>query len=304
MTFSQMIKEKWLFGGVAIRIIAINIFIFLLINLFYNIDNAFMLRHDGGLNYWVDKVFILPDSLILILKRPWTLFTHMFSHIGFLHLLFNMIWFYFGAQLFKSFLGDKRLAYVYVLGGLAGATTQILAANFIPFFVANSGGGMLGASAAVSSVFVAIAFYKPMFQIPVLGLFQIRLIYIALIMILSDFLRVTDYTSVAHMAHLGGAIFGILAINQLSLLDRFIKRMDGFFWIFSGGFSKMRSRIFMRKTVQPQASHYHKADEQYFESKKEIQEKVDAILDKIKVKGYDGLTKAEKEYLFTHKDRL
>jgi hypothetical protein len=80
--------------------------------------------------------------------------------------------------------------------------------------------------------------------------------------------------------------------------------MDRFFWIFSGGFTKIRSRLFMRKTVQPKAQHYHKADEQYFESKKEIQDKIDAILDKIKSKGYDGLSKSEKDYLFTHKDRL
>lgn len=304
MTFSQVLKEKWSYGGVTIRIIAINSIIFLLINLFYNIDNAFMLRQGSGLNSWVDKVFILPDSFMLILKRPWTLFTHMFSHAGFLHLLFNMLWFYYGAQLFKNFLGEKRLLYVYILGGLSGAAIQVLSANFIPFFVANSGGGMLGASAAVSSVFVAVAFYKPMFQIMLFGLIPIRLIYIALIMILSDFLRVTDYTNVAHMAHLGGALFGILAINKLAWFDRLITRLDSFFWVFSGGFSKMRSRMFMRKTVQPKAQHYHKADENYFETKKEIQDKIDAILDKIKVKGYDGLTKAEKDYLFSHKDKL
>jgi hypothetical protein len=39
-------------------------------------------------------------------------------------------------------------------------------------------------------------------------------------------------------------------------------------------------------------------------TKQEIQFKVDAILDKIKRKGYDGLTKAEKEYLFNQKDKL
>ncbi len=304
MTFSQMLKEKWLYGGMTIKIIAINIVFFLIINLFYNIDNAFMLRNGAGLDSWVNSIFILSDNFKLILIRPWTLFTHMFSHQGFLHLLFNMLWFYYGAQLFKNFLGDKRLVYMYILGGLAGALAQILAANFIPFFIANSGGGMLGASAAVSAVFMAVAFYRPNFQVMLFGLLEVRLIYIALIMLLSDFLRLTDMTNVAHMAHLGGALFGVLAINQLPLFDRFTARLDRFFWIFSGGTSKIRSRIFMKKKVQPQATHYHKADEKYFESKKEVQEKIDAILDKIKAKGYDSLSKSEKEYLFTHKDRL
>jgi membrane associated rhomboid family serine protease len=304
MTFSQLIKEKWLFGGVAIRIIAINILFFLIINLFVNIDNAFMMRDGHGLNSWVENIFMLHNDFKLILTKPWSLLTHMFSHQGFLHLLFNMIWFYFGAQIFKNFLGDKRLVYVYLFGGLFGAFTQVLAANFIPFFQESAAVPMLGASAAVSSVFIAVAFYKPTFEVMLFGLFPVRLIYIALLLMLSDFLRVTDYTSVAHMAHLGGAVFGILVISKLILFDRFVNQMDRFFWIFSGGFSKMRSRIFLRKQTPPAAQHFHKADEKYFESKKEIQEKIDAILDKIKAKGYDALTKNEKDYLFTHKDRL
>lgn len=64
----------------------------------------------------------------------------------------------------------------------------------------------------------------------------------------------------------------------------------------------MRSRS--QSKAQTKAQHFHKADERYFESKKEVQDKVDLILDKIKAKGYDGLTKAEKDYLFTYKDRL
>jgi len=304
MTFSQFLKEKWLFGGVAIRIIAINIILFLIINLFYNIDNAFLLREGSGFGAIVRGVFILPSDFMSIVQKPWTLFTHMFAHEGFLHLAFNMLWFYFGAQLFVQFLGEKRLIYVYLVGGLVGATAQVLAANFLPFFMISINAGMLGASAAVTAVFVAVAFYRPMFQVMFFGIFPIRIIYVALIMILSDFLRATDYTHVAHLAHLGGAVFGVFTANQLRLFDRFVARMDRFFWIFSGGFTKIRSRLFMRKTVQPKAQHYHKADEQYFESKKEIQDKIDAILDKIKSKGYDGLSKSEKDYLFTHKDRL
>jgi membrane associated rhomboid family serine protease len=305
MTFTEVLKEKWRYGGWAVKIITINVIVFLFINLILNIDEAFLLRQQGsGYSSWVRTLFVLPDDFLTIAKRPWTILTHMFAHEGFFHLAFNMLWFYYGAQLFRQFLGDKRLIYVYILGGIAGALAQVLATNFIPWFQTSIYSGLIGASGAVYAVFIAVAFYRPMTPIMLFGLFQVRLVYIAMFLVISDFVRLTSLTNVSHMAHLGGALFGILAIAQLGVFDRLINRIDRFFWIFSGGFSKMRSRLFLRSKPQPKAQHYHKADERYFETKKEVQDKIDAILDKIKHKGYDGLSKAEKDYLFTHKDRL
>jgi membrane associated rhomboid family serine protease len=305
MTFTEVLKEKWRFGGWTVKIITINVIVFLFINLILNIDEAFLLRHQGnGYSSWVRTLFVLPDDFLSIAKRPWTIITHMFAHEGFFHLAFNMLWFYYGAQLFKQFLGDKRMIYVYILGGVVGAFAQVLATNYIPYFQTSIYSGLIGASGAVYAVFIAVAFFRPMTPIMLFGLFEVKLVFIAMFLVISDFLRLTSLTNVAHMAHLGGALFGVLAIAKLGLFDRLINRMDRFFWIFSGGFSKMRSRMFMRRKPQPKEQHYHKADERYFESKKEVQDRIDAILDKIKHKGYDGLSKAEKDYLFTHKDRL
>jgi membrane associated rhomboid family serine protease len=303
MTFRELIRDQWRNGGWSIKIIAINLLVFLIINLFINLDRAFLIEDSGFVSFY-RALFILPSSFFDILTHPWTIVTHMFAQQDFWHFFFNMLWFYFGSRLFVQFLGDKRLLYVYLFGGLFGALMQVLATNFIPFFVAGGSGGMLGASAAVSAVFIAIAFYKPTFEVMLFGLFPVRIIWIGVIMLLSDFLRVTDLTNVAHVAHLGGAAAGALCISNLARFDRIVARISGFFWIFSGGFSKMRSRIFIRKKVTPEAKHFHKSDEAYFESKKEIQEKIDQILDKIKSRGYDGLTKAEKDYLFSHKDKL
>lgn len=309
MTFTEVLKEKWRFGGWAVKIITINVVIFLIINLILTIDEAFLLRHHGtGHSHWVRNLFILPDDFLSIAKHPWTLITHMFAHQDFFHLAFNMIWFYYGAQLFRQFLGDKRLVYVYILGGLASAAAQVLTTNFIPWFQISIYSGLIGASGAVYAVFIAAAYYRPMTPVMLFGLFQVKLVYIAMFLVISDFLRLTSLSNVAHMAHLGGALFGVFAIIKMGLLDRLINRLERFFWIFSGGLSKMRSRLFMRSRsqskAQTKAQHFHKADERYFESKKEVQDKVDLILDKIKAKGYDGLTKAEKDYLFTYKDRL
>jgi hypothetical protein len=187
---------------------------------------------------------------------------------------------------------------------LAAAFAKLLADYFIPFYQFVPGTSMVGASGAVSAVFIAVAWYRPMFQVMLFGLVPIKLVFIALFMVISDFLRVMDVTHVAHMAHLGGAVFGAVAIANLTRFDRFIAWFERKTSFFKGGFPAMRSRIFLRKQAPPKVKHYHKADEKFFESKKEIQENIDRILDKIKVKGYDGLTKAEKDYLFKQKDKI
>jgi len=303
MTFGQLIKEKFTYGGWSIRIIVANIIIFLLFHLFHNLDNAFTLYETRPFySFWI-KAFILPGDFYNVLMHPWTIFTHMFAQYDFLHLAFNMLWLYFGAELFRQFLGNKRLIYVYFIGGLFGAFTQVFAQHFIPFFYAIDR-GMLGASAAVSAVFVAIAYYRPMHKVSIFGLFELPIVFIAAFMVISDFIRLTDINDVAHIAHLGGAAFGVIAISGLKYFDRFIFKFESIFHFFKGGLPAMRSKLFMRKQKVSKVKHFHKADEQYFETKQEIQNNIDAILDKIKRKGYDGLSKTEKDYLFNQKDKI
>lgn len=306
MTFSQLIKDKFKYGGWSFKIIALNVVIFMIIYLIHQFDAGFSIRTKNASSHFVDAVFVLPNTYPEIFLRPWTWFTHMFAHQDFFHLLFNMIWLYYGAQLFTQFLGNKRLIYVYILGGLVAALAQTLSENLIPMYSYRQVyySGLIGASGAVYAVFIAVAFYRPLFEVMLFGLFRVRIVFIALFLVISDFLRITDIGNVAHMAHLGGAAFGVLAVAGLGAFDRFIAWFESFGQFFKGGFPAMRSRMFMRKMKEPYVKHYHKADEEYFETKQEIQIKVDAILDKIKRKGYDGLTKAEKEYLFNQKDKL
>lgn len=303
MTFSELLKYQIKHGGWGMRLILINFAVFVLINLLYTIDNG-MTNYQGPLSRLADNLFVVPIDWRDILVRPWTIFTYMFSHKDFYHFIFNMLWLYFGAQLFRQFLGDKRLVYVYILGGLFAAFFEIAAHYFIPFYKNMPGTAMVGASGAVYAVFIAVAYYRPMHSINVFGLFPLKIVFIALFIVIGDFLRVMDVSKTAHMAHLGGALFGVLAIANLVRLDRFIAWFERKMTFFKGGLPAMRSKLFMRAKKTPQAKHYHKADEAFFESKMEIQDNIDRILEKIKKKGYDGLSKAEKDYLFQQKDKI
>src|SRR5690606_28865368 len=70
----------------------------------------------------VYKQFSIPSDFSEFVTRPWTLITYFFTHSlsQILHILFNMLVFYWFGRLFVEYLGSDKLIAVYVLGGLAG----------------------------------------------------------------------------------------------------------------------------------------------------------------------------------------
>src|SRR5690242_4630948 len=138
------------FGGstpALTRIIVINIFIFLFVNLYINITHSRDLV----------ELFELPSDNYLLLRRPWTLFTYMFFHEELGHIFWNMIMFYWMGRIFAEFMGEKRMVYTYVLGGLSGGLLFYLVFG-LAFPQHNL---LLGASAGIMAVMVAIAGLVP-----------------------------------------------------------------------------------------------------------------------------------------------
>ncbi|MCF8277536.1 MAG: rhomboid family intramembrane serine protease [Flavobacteriales bacterium] len=235
---------------------------------------------------------ILPSSLELLLYRPWTILTHMFIHDGFLHILVNMMWLYFGGTIFLNFLDSKKLLSTYLLGGFSGAIFFVLAMNIFPVFNQHVSLSFAeGASAAVLAVMVAAATTVPNYVVHLVLIGPVKLKYVALVSVVLDVLLIPSGNAGGHFGHLGGALFGFLFATQLkqgnNLTVDFLKPLS---WG-RNGFPKGNKKI---KVVHSRA----KTDQEYNAEKVSKQEQIDAILDKIKRSGYDSLSKKEKEILF------
>lgn len=303
-TFLEDIKYQFTYGGVHIQLLFINIGLFLLINMFFMFDT--LLMTNGIFARVVDWIFVLPPDFKSLIFRPWTLITYMFAHIGLFHILGNMIFLYFGGQFFRNLLGERRLLYTYLVGGLVGGIVQITANEFIPFFMLRSSAGMIGASAAVMAVFIAVAFYRPNAQVYLFGLFPVRLIVLALIFMAMDFLSLTKDDNVGHLAHLGGALLGYLSIQNVHSPTNFLSKIE--MW---GDRQWMKIQAVFKRKPKMRAYKTHtktpdygraKSDEDFLAEKKAKQERIDTILDKISKKGYDSLSKEEKQFLFNQKE--
>ena len=250
------------------------------------------ISHQEVNNYFWEW-FAVPASLSELILKPWTLISYMFLHIGFIHILFNMLWLYSFGRLFLSFLDKKKLLSVYLMGGLAGAVLYIISFNLFPVF--ESGRAMsvaLGASASVMAVVVAISTYIPNHRVyvPILGSVKIK--YFAIVFIVSDLLFIYNRSGNlgGHIAHLGGALFGFYYIYQLKKGKDISKGFNNLMYSFFALFKK-RSKL---KVSHKKAE----TDMDYNKRKADKQKEVNKILDKISKSGYDSLTKKEKDQLF------
>ncbi len=218
-----------------------------------------------------------------MLFRPWGAVTYMFLHGDFWHLFMNMlVLFFFGPPL-ESKWGSREFIKYYAICGLGGVALSF-------FFVSYP---IIGASAAVYGVMLAFAMNWPDAPIYVWGIFPVKAKWLV------AFLFVVTFTSafggvgggVAHFAHLGGFITGILYLKT-----------D---WKAAEQFQKMgkaaRSRRFAivpRDGSEDRASGRHRLrDAEAEASENSMLDAVDRVLDKISAEGMGSLTEDERRLL-------
>lgn len=267
-------------GSLLSLLVIMNVVVWLLSLLLPLVD--FLYNNPAGMAQegW-QELFALSSQWELLLHRPWTLLTYMFLHGGFWHILFNMVMLYFGGTMFCRYLGTRRFGWVYFLSGIAGGLFYLLVYNLFPVGRYNSS-LLLGASAAVLGVFTAVAAYAPDEQVglwAVVRTIPVKIKYLAFAFIVIDLLSIPASNGGGHIAHLGGILFGWLYVVVMRWQSK--RKAD-----------MKRSRPKMWEQRRPLS------DEEYNSRRADDQKRVDAILDKISQRGYDALSKEEKDFLF------
>ena len=152
---------------------------------------------------------------------------------------------------------------------------------------------MMGASAAIMAVVIAISFYVPDYTLYLLFLGPVKLKYFALFSILLDILMIASYNAGGHIAHLGGALYGYLFILQYRKGRDIGRWLNNFL---DDLVTLLRPRRRLNLTYKKKARTV--SDMEYKNHKASDQKEIDRILDKIAQSGYDNLTRKEKETLF------
>ncbi|MEO6639245.1 MAG: rhomboid family intramembrane serine protease [Ginsengibacter sp.] len=147
--------------------------------------------------------------------EPYQLVTHMFAHGGWLHIIFNMYALYIFGSVLERIWGPKKFLIFYLVCGLAAGLTQM-------FFV--STGAAIGASGAIMGLLAGFAYTFPnteFFIIPIP--FPIKAKYMAAIYAAIDLFggfQATSGDNVAHFAHLGGLVMGLILVIVWNKTDK------------------------------------------------------------------------------------
>lgn len=286
------IKNSFRKGSSLTRLIYLNVGVYLLIKVIYVLFFLFGAATNFDQN--VLNLIGLPAYWKFCLEEPWTLVTYMFTHFGFLHLLFNILWLYWFGSLFLKHFSQKDLSAVYVLGGLCGAALYLLCFNLLSSFEFSRFHTVaIGASASVMAIVFAVCFHMPQHRIYLFLIGPVKLIYLAVFTAGIDLLSIPSSNAGGHIAHLGGAVFGILFVWALRKGVRLTRPLTFLFEKIERLFSTGKK---MKVNYKKHPSQMN--EREYQEYKKSKDDRINDILDKISRSGYESLTKEEKEMLF------
>ena len=264
----------------------------------------------GGLHFFMASDFHLYQFL-----------TYLFLHKGFEHILLNMFALWMFGCVVENVWGPKKFLFYYISCGIGAGLMQEAVQLFDFYFRVKSqdpsigfadlyvigqqlssqlnGWTTIGASGAVYAILLAFGMIFPnerifIFPLPIpIKAKWFVCGYVALEL----FFALNSADDVAHMAHLGGMLFGFLMIRYWN------RHPDSSYNLSSGQefFEKMKRNFEKRREttqMHTEQGGSKEDDMDYNARKRKNQDEIDAILDKIRKSGYDSLTKEEKQNLF------
>lgn len=293
--FKELVS-KFRSADIVRKFIYVNVLVYIILVL---IGVFSVLLNTPSLVATVKSWLVLPASPVLVLHRPWTLFTYMFLHGSFMHILWNMFALYFFGRIFLDFFSVRHFWCVYLSGGVFGALFYVLAYNVFPYFqgvlhVSH----LVGASAAVLAVVTAAAVRSPEYRINLLFFGSVKLSTFAIITVCISVLMLSGNNAGGNFAHLGGAfggyLFAMLLGKGIDVTDILCRPVD---WVRSM-IGKLRSPRRKKRKFTYSPGGKHGTDYEHNARKRAAEAEVDAILEKIKKGGYASLSEEEKKRLF------
>ena len=279
------IKSTFRSGNMVSQLIIVNIAVFIILNLVRVFD------FNGTIFTLFQDNLALTSDIGKFIYRPWVIITHMFTHVGFWHILWNMLLLFWFGRIVGDLIGDKKILPLYIVSGLFGAIIYILLDQFLPGG-SNGAATAIGASGAVMAFIFTAATLSPDYSMRLLFLGDVRLKYIALGILFLDLITSVGSNTGGFIVHLAGAVFGVLYIYSLR------QGVDLISWFRKPEKNNQPKR---KKTDRNKFQVVHKQTEKKSKVKTEEkvnkQQELDRILEKITAEGFDKLSESEKNFL-------
>jgi len=234
---------------------------------------------------------------ILIHKDYKRLITSGFLHVNWMHLIFNMLALYFFSGSLESYIGPVYYLIIYF--------SSLIGGELLSLFIHKNQGdyGSVGASGAISGIIFASIALFPGMRIGMLFLpISLPAWLFGLLYILYSIYGIrSKRDNIGHDSHLGGGVIGMLiaiilypsslADNLLPILLIFVPAAVFIYIIITRpGFLLIDNYFFKNHN-------FYSVDHKYNYEKRQQQNELDDLLDKINKRGYNSLSSKEKERL-------
>lgn len=252
-----------------------------------------MLTAGGESDVRVTRWLALDHELVFRSGQVWRLLTYAFCHseARIMHIVCNMVALIFLGRLVARTLGQREFVAVYLTAAIFSGIVQ---ASSIAAFSQEST-IVLGASGAVSAVFMLFALHYPKLKLLVFGIIPVQARWLLAIVVAYDALGflglvpsvfVPDGARVGHAAHLGGLIFGLLYFRWNMNL--------------TGWWNRVAGRVREAELPKQNLKIYRPADQ----PEMDLSDRVDEILEKISREGEESLTPRERRILSQASEQL
>ncbi len=263
------------------KLLIINIIVFFVDNLFLR-DPHTKIGLLENIGHFSAQTAILDFQI-------WRFFTFQFLHADAGHLLGNMIALYFFGYMVEQYFGSKRFLAFYLLSGAAGALAYIVLWQF-GFYGASVVTPLVGASAGIYAILIAGAKIAPNTKVLLMMIIPVSLKTLAWGLIAYNTFNVLTEGSNAggQAGHLGGAALGYFLLTKPHLLN-FADRLS--------------SPIPTSSPKTKNNKKYKKKFDKEIQKRRDQQDIVNKILDKVKAQGLQSLSEKEKKLLQKETDR-
>lgn len=224
-----------------------------------------------GATSGVGGMLSLLSSVGELLYQPWSVVTYMFLHFNFWHLLMNMLWLLMCGRILSLTVSDRIVWSVYLWGGIGGGVLYLLSG----LLLVGPPTALCGASASVIALMIVAGLRSPDMEVNLLLLGAIRLKWIVGVAVLIMLLGGGGNIA----AHLGGAIAGIL--------------------LYLYYFKPRRRRV-----PKPKKQKVNRSMQRALKQHREDNERLNTLIDKIRVSGYQSLSAKEQAELASLSNKL
>jgi membrane associated rhomboid family serine protease len=285
----------WSDNNALLILIALNVFVFITLRFILAVYGLSYLKEDSFYKN-IFQWFAMPGELKMFITRPWTLISSGFTQMDIWMMVGNMLWLWTFGFIFQDLTGNRRIIPLYLYSAVFAGISYLLSYAFLPQLRALIGTQFyFGAMAPIVAIAIGATAFAPKYKLfPMIG-GGIPLWIMTAIFCIIDVFYLKD-KSAWFFPHVTAAFVGFLFVQSLKRGSDWGRWMNNFYDWFTNLFTP-KKKVSPRRPVKQEVFYNTRGHQPFKKTTNLTQQRIDEILDKINVKGYEKLTEEEKELL-------